>query len=304
MGNYLSVQPVRTQDMAELLSFGTNAQALFNIQSINDCEMNNRNKEPSRFHCGFFTILWVRNGSGTCVIDTSKIEIACDTVYFVKPSQALRFHPAENTEGYMISFSRCFLHAYEENAHYLLDSGLFDAYAAAAIIPVDAQADGEMESLARRMAGEFHHPGAGRNEMLRGLLKIFLLYLSRQYEQGNHQYYRQGNSLLVKKFFALLEKKFITSKMVSQYACELAVTSNYLNETIKKITGFPASHHIQQRVILEAKRKAVYEELNMKEVAYKLGFDDSYHFSKYFKNATGINFTEFKRGIAGQFAYA
>ncbi|UJF29477.1 helix-turn-helix domain-containing protein [Kaistella sp. 97-N-M2] len=32
----------------------------------------------------------------------------------------------------------------------------------------------------------------------------------------------------------------------------------------------------------------------MKEVSYFLGFSDPFHFSKFFKNETGTNFTEFK----------
>lgn len=90
--------------------------------------------------------------------------------------------------------------------------------------------------------------------------------------------------------------------MVTDYADELIVTPNYLNEVIKKITGFPASHHIQQRIVLEAKRQAAYSNLSMKEVAYQLGFDDMAHFSKFFKNASGQSFTDFKKALVGQYS--
>ena len=49
---------------------------------------------------------------------------------------------------------------------------------------------------------------------------------------------------------------------------------NYFNEVIKKITGRSAGHHIRERIILEAKRLALYSEINMKEIAYELGFID------------------------------
>ena len=83
--------------------------------------------------------------------------------------------------------------------------------------------------------------------------------------------------------------------MVSDYAGQLCVTPNYLNRTVKKVTGFTASHHIQQQIILEAKRKAIYSSVSMKEVAYYLGFDNLAHFSKFFKNNCGMNFTDFKK---------
>lgn len=54
-------------------------------------------------------------------------------------------------------------------------------------------------------------------------------------------------------------------------------------------------YHIRQRVILEARRRAANSDVSMKEIAYYLGFDDTAHFSKFFKTAYGKNFTEFKK---------
>jgi AraC-like DNA-binding protein len=49
---------------------------------------------------------------------------------------------------------------------------------------------------------------------------------------------------------------------------------------------------------LEAKRRAAFEEYSMKEIAYYLGFWDPADFSKYFKNSSGTNFTDFKKEIS------
>jgi AraC family transcriptional activator of pobA len=68
-----------------------------------------------------------------------------------------------------------------------------------------------------------------------------------------------------------------------------------LNRTLKKTTGYTASHHIQQQIILEAKRQAMYLSTSMKQTAYYLGFDNLAHFSKYFKQNCGMNFTDFKK---------
>jgi AraC-like DNA-binding protein len=35
----------------------------------------------------------------------------------------------------------------------------------------------------------------------------------------------------------------------------------------------------------------------MKEIAYSLGFDNLAHFSKFFKSNSGVNFTDYKKGI-------
>jgi AraC family transcriptional activator of pobA len=49
---------------------------------------------------------------------------------------------------------------------------------------------------------------------------------------------------------------------------------------------------------MEAKRQAIHANVSMKEIAYLLGFEDHSHFSKYFKNNSGMNFSSFKKGLA------
>lgn len=108
----------------------------------------------------------------------------------------------------------------------------------------------------------------------------------------------------VKRFMDLLKKNFTTHKMVADYARELCLTPSHLNKIVKKVSGFPASYHIQQQIILEAKRQAIYYGLSMKEVASSLGFDDYLHFSKFFKNNSGMNFTSFKNTMMSPTVHA
>ena len=85
--------------------------------------------------------------------------------------------------------------------------------------------------------------------------------------------------------------------MVSDYAKQLYVSTNYLNRVVKKITRLPASHHIQQQIVAEAKSRAMNSDVSMKEIAYSLGFDNLPHFSKFFKNNSGMSLTDFKKEI-------
>jgi AraC-like DNA-binding protein len=110
-----------------------------------------------------------------------------------------------------------------------------------------------------------------------------------------HEETSSNKMRLFNSFLAKLDKQFKTMKQVAEYANELSVTPSYLTDVVKKVTGFSASYHIQQRMVQEAKRLAMYSDANMKMVAYSLGFDDLSHFSKFFKHAAGINFSEFKK---------
>lgn len=242
----------------------------------------------------YFTIVWVKKGSGTHLIDLQEYAIAADTIYCITPGQVHLLKADAGTDGYVISFTTDF---FQSDNHFdlLFDSGLFYSCSAPPVLEAAPDMRDDLEDVAQKMIKEFENFFLLRSEILRGYLKIFLIYLTRRYTQAKPDVHHSKNISLVKNFFDLLEKHFTTKRMVADYAAELALTPNYLNEVVKKISGFPASEHIKQRVALEAKRHAAYSGLNMKEIAYKLGFDDIAHFSKYFKAATGANFTEFKK---------
>jgi AraC-like DNA-binding protein len=251
-----------------------------------------QNEGPHRHN--YFAIIWVIKGTGIHLIDLDKYELEDNTIYCITPGQVHDLKPTGPIEGYVISFMAEFLGGGEENYDLLFNTGLFYTFSNSPVIKVNEEMGTEMQDAVNKMLKEFNNFFILRAEILRGFLKIFLIYLTRQYERPKENEAHSKSIDLVKQFFALVEKQYPTKKMVNDYAEELAVTPNHLNEVVKKITGSPASHHIQQRIILEAKRQAVYSRVTMKEIAYELGFDDTAHFSKFFKNASGESFSDFR----------
>ena len=276
----------------------------FEIRVLNNGE--NKDKEEDHSPAGkeFFRIIWIKEGSGALSVDMHTYTIGNDTIYCIRPGQAFKFEPVEGTDGYALSFSIDFLAMAGNHTESSYHSPLFHPLSPFSIIKVENRLKSEMLEVAEKMIREFSNTYPGKEEILRGLLKIFLVYLNRQQEEPRPQLINLLRSGLVSRFFSLVEKNFANRKMVSDYAQDLSVTPNYLNETVKRVSGFPASFHIRQRIILEAKRKATYVQASMKEIAYDLGFDDLAHFSKYFKNASGVSFTDFRKEISQQFSFA
>ena len=95
-------------------------------------------------------------------------------------------------------------------------------------------------------------------------------------------------------FRTLLEQDFIQSKSPSAYAEKLNISAVYLNECLKKATGQPVSYHIQQRIILEAKRLLYHSNRSVKEIAAELGYDDYPYFSRLFTKVVGISALNFR----------
>ncbi|SDH21250.1 helix-turn-helix domain-containing protein [Chitinophaga filiformis] len=243
----------------------------------------------------YVEIIWIIKGGGTLVMDLDKFTLQDNSIFCVTPGQLHQLKENEQTEGYIISFNEAFLHMGDQDFDLMYNSGLFQTFSRSAGIRLDDDIAEEMQEITLKMLKESNNTYLFKTEMLRRYLKIFLIYVARQF-QGPMQTLMQTRNLeLTEKFKSLVETHFKTHRKVADYAKLLAVTPNYLNEIIKKTTAYPASHHIRQRIVLEAKRRIAYSDECMKEVAWHLGFSDIAHFSKFFKNATGTTFTEFKK---------
>ena len=240
-------------------------------------------------------MIWVLEGSGVHIINDEKYLLRKNVVYAALKGQQheLIIHP--ETQGFIISFNSSRLNQFADD--YLIpdESYLYQYFSANPILELkDDQAQQttymisllEKESLKNVML---------QREILCKYLQIFQLYLRRFIEELSPCGLIEKNNSLLKRFLLLLEHNFKNKKAVVDYALELNVTPNYLNYVIKKTSGYSPSYHIQQRIVQEAKRRAKHSGLSMKEIAYYLGFDDIAHFSKFFKNKSGMNFTDFKR---------
>ncbi len=94
--------------------------------------------------------------------------------------------------------------------------------------------------------------------------------------------------IITKAFKAILERNFTTAKKPAEYAQSLNISTPYLNECVNNATGHSVSYHIQQRIILEAKRLLYHSDRSVKEIAGELGYEDYPYFSRLFAKVTGM----------------
>ncbi len=99
---------------------------------------------------------------------------------------------------------------------------------------------------------------------------------------------------LARQFKALVAQNLIAHKNPSFYAGLMNVTEGYLNEVLKKVTGFSVSKLIMNEVMLEAKRLLFYSTQNVKQIAHTLGYQDHTYFSRIFKSNEGVSPLEFR----------
>jgi AraC-like DNA-binding protein len=242
-----------------------------------------------------YEIIWIRKGAGLLTVDMQTTCISENAIYCVAPGQYRQLQMEGSGDGYYLALSTTYLHLTESQIDF---SFFVELSRGDWSLPV-IHADADIGDLIVRINHEFQGQHFMRSEVLKGLIKVLIIYLSRRVESshGGRELLNDADLGFVRKFMQLLRKSFASKKLVADYADELCITPNYLNYLVKKHTGFPASHHIQQYIIMEAKRRAAYSGLRMKEIADALGFEDHAHFSKFFKNYSGMNFSSFRKGM-------
>ena len=234
-------------------------------------------------------LIWLTKGHFQVMLDLKTFDVAAGMILFNAPGQEFYVPSATELEGLVIRFPVAFFPADLNSPYPNL------GYCISRIFQVDGLTAATILRLIDCMRQELANQHIQQMEVLSGYFRIVLIYLSRQRYVVYKSSFKSDMALLAKRFFDLLERKYHVNKKVSEYADELAITPNYLNQIIKQETGLSASANIRKRLLLQAKRMALVEGVSMKAVAYKLGFEDTAHFSKFFKMGCGCNFTDYRK---------
>ncbi|MEO5592445.1 MAG: AraC family transcriptional regulator, partial [Chitinophagaceae bacterium] len=233
-----------------------NKEVPLNIQIIenmdDDCLQSAA--KPDWHRC--FEVLYIVKGKGICLIDLEKFEISDNMILCLRPDQVRQFQANGDILGYRISFTESFFSIGEQEDDLMYQSAIIESIPRSACVALQNDITNDMKEILKKMIKEFDSDCLFRTEILRRYLKIFLVYVARQFEDSIEKVMQTRNIEMAQKFKSLVDKNFISKKTVAEYAAMLCVTPNYLNTVVKKMTGYSARHHIRQRIVLEAKRKA------------------------------------------------
>ncbi|OPC69896.1 transcriptional regulator [Elizabethkingia miricola] len=131
-------------------------------------------------------------------------------------------------------------------------------------------------------------------------IELFLNYCTRFYDR---QFITRENVNrgVLERFEDLLNTYFNSGKpydsglpSVAYCAEELSLSANYFGDLVKKETGVSAQEYIQSKVINIAKVRIFDHNKSISEIAYELGFKYPQHFTRLFKQKTGLTPNEYR----------
>ena len=131
---------------------------------------------------------------------------------------------------------------------------------------------------------------------LNWLVKMVLLNLKRQLENSStiQTGQQRAKQVMLNHFRELLENHYRMHWTVKQYASALHISTSSLNRLCTEYLGITAKRAIQDRLLVEVKRRLIYTRKPIDSVAYTLGFKDPSYFSRIFKKLEGESPSDYR----------
>ena len=247
----------------------------------------------------YYTIIWSSTATGKHIIDFKEYPILPQHIFFVSPEQVHQVITDPGPTGYVILFTPEFLQKNSIREDFIANLKLFQKSDETPPLPLTDKMMISLKLFTGQMQSAFNSDDDMLFEAIGAYLKLFLIECNGHcslFPDSNTQNIEVGKTL-VRNFKAIVENNFTKWHQVKDYADALNVTPNYLNEVIKSTIHVSAKDFIQSRVVLEAKRMAIFTGKSSKEIGYDLGFEDPSHFSKFFKINLGYSIQEFKKSV-------
>jgi len=236
-----------------------------------------------------YTFHILEQGAVRLEIDFNEYSITAPTIVYIHPAQVHRIIHFEN-----ITICSLSVKAESMNANYI---ELLEEITPAVPLQLNTATYAVLSDIfdlclnfSTKKTSTLHY------SLLRDSCNTLVAFMISQFfDQYKMEFFLSRSENITKKFKSLLEKSYCNMKRPAEYAEKLHISVAYLNECTKQVTGFSVSQHIQDRIILEAKRYLYHTDKSVKEISFELGYNDHTYFSKIFKKATGMSALSFRR---------
>jgi len=235
-----------------------------------------------------FMFIIQQQGSFLLEVDFSEERLAGSSVCYIAPGQVHRYIRQKNSKGWFVFMEPAFIsNTYLEIFHTYLSTHqvvpIQKSHAVFSFIPVFESMLADQSSPFQKQIVQSFADG------LNGMVATALVQ-----SKGSGSLIGGQKYQTLIRFRQMVQARYKEEKQVQAYAAQLHIPPLYLNELVKEITGFAASYWIHQEIMLEAKRLLYYTNLDVKQIAFELGYEDHAYFSRFFKKNAGLTAGEFR----------
>jgi AraC family transcriptional regulator, transcriptional activator of pobA len=235
---------------------------------------------PKRFV--HYTLIWCTEGETSVVVDDKILILKPFDVLTITSGQVFYHKKEATSKGIILEFSYAFFCKDDKDIELIFHNGLFCHFDLNEVIPIDNQE--VMNTLLQCIQRELAEQPYQYLTSIHARIELILVEINRAKVERGDEIWKPDALYL--KFLETVRANFEHNYPLSILAEKLNTTELKLNELSKFHTGKTAQMVIYGLTISEAKRLLIYDNLSVKEVAFKLGFNDPFYFSNFFKKHT------------------
>lgn len=254
-----------------------------------------------RLRYGFYTVFLKQIYCGDLRYGLSNYDYESGTLIFLAPNQVI----GENGNSYYQPQGIALVFQTDLIAGTSLGKNIGDyhffSYAVNEALHLSEQERKIVEDCFAKIEYELKHTiDKHSKQLIVSNIELFLNYCTRFYDR---QFITRDNvnKGILERFEEILNSYLSSDKpqtiglpSVAWCADKLNLSTNYLGDLMKKETGISAQEYIQAKVINIAKERIFDVDKSISEIAYELGFKYPQHFTRLFKQKTGITPNEYK----------
>ncbi|CAN5801510.1 helix-turn-helix domain-containing protein [soil metagenome] len=250
----------------------------------------------------FFTLIWVTEGAGTVNADFDAHDFEANSLFTFAPYQPFVFTTTKPIKGIAIYFHFDFFCIHKHQKELELNGVLYNNVYQPPFVKVDEKSAATFKMLCEQIEVEMQHAALAQHELLVSYLKIFLITASRlkieQQPKIAEMIKDSKEPFVLQKLKDAIEENFKTKHSASDYADLLYISPKALAKITKTYFNKTLSSLINERIIIEAKRELYLTDKTVKEIAYELGYEDEFYFSRFFKVNADVS-PQFYRDTVG-----
>lgn len=232
-----------------------------------------------------YTMGLVTSGEGAVQSDQAEYVFSQPVLMCFTPYQPFVLKAA-GCKGFVLNFHPDFFCIHKHNHEVACNGVLFNNIYQPPFHAPEEYVVTKLVRIVEDMQLELMQEGLAQYELLVSLLKIFLITASRSRGDG----VAEGEPpFVLQKLKDAIEEHYRQKHSAGDYAALLNMSPKALAKLTKRQFSRTLTDMIADRIIIEAKRELYLTSKPVKTIAYELGFNDEYHFSRYFKNKAAIS---------------
>jgi AraC-like DNA-binding protein len=287
-------QPIVFKSISELMRGMGMPKPLHPLVAVVDYDISKISRENAgrSFLIDFYKVSFKNEFRGQVKYGQGYYDFEEGGLAFLAPNQLVTLSGEEGVyDGYTLYFHADLIRNYQLGKN--IDQYGFFGYGVNEALFISDKEKAVIAGLFESMIAEIdNNIDAFSQDVLVSLIELLLNHSNRFYNRQFLTRKAQHNDV-ISSMVEYLKDRFTTDSdgipTVQEVATYLNMSSRYLNDMLKTLTGQSAQQHIHASLIEKAKIMLVTTDTNISQIAYQLGFEHPQSFNKLFKSKTELS---------------